>query len=187
MSVPSQGQYVPHSVPLTLRKPISPQDRSRPRPLARPVLPGPPRRLMSASTTRPIRHSIPLSLSIVARPHGAGLISSWRADSQAFVWLDPRSELAPHYSLMGRPSIDPELMIRMLVVGYVFAIRSERLICREVQVNLAYRWFCRVGIEDAIPDHSAFSRARNERFREGDVFRRVFERVVETCIAAGLV
>jgi IS5 family transposase len=72
-------------------------------------------------------------------------------------------------------------------VGYVFAIRSERLICREVQVNLAYRWFCKLGIEDAIPDHSAFSRARNERFREGDVFRRVFERVVEACIAAGLV
>jgi transposase len=55
-------------------------------------------------------------------------------------WL--RGELAPHYSSMGRPSIDPELMIRMLVVGYVFAIRSERLLCREVQVNLAYRWFC---------------------------------------------
>jgi len=78
-------------------------------------------------------------------------------------------------------------MIRMLIVGYVFAIRSERLICREVQVNLAYRWFCKLGIEDAIPDHSAFSRARNERFREGEVFRRVFERVVEACIAAGLV
>jgi transposase len=100
-------------------------------------------------------------------------------------WL--RGELAAHYSSMGRPSIDPELMIRMLIVGYVFAIRSERLICREVQVNLAYRWFCKLGIEDGIPDHSAFSRARNERFRESDVFRRVFERVVETCIAAGLV
>ena len=100
-------------------------------------------------------------------------------------WL--RSELAHHYSSMGRPSIDPELMIRMLVVGYVFAIRSERLICREVQVNLVYRWFCKLGIEDAIPDHSAFSRARNERFREGEVFRRVFERVVEACVAAGLV
>jgi transposase len=100
-------------------------------------------------------------------------------------WL--RSELAPHYSSMGRPTIDPELMIRMLIVGYVFAIRSERLICREVQVNLAYRWFCKLGIEDAIPDHSAFSRARNERFREGDVFRRVFERVVEACLAAGMV
>src|SRR4030081_976294 len=100
-------------------------------------------------------------------------------------WL--RGELAPHYSSMGRPSIDPELMIRMLVVGYVFAIRSERLVCREVQVNLAYRWFCKLGIEDAIPDHSAFSRARYERFREGDVLRRVFERVVEACIAADLV
>src|SRR6267143_1092936 len=100
-------------------------------------------------------------------------------------WL--RSELAPHYSSTGRPSIDPELMIRMLVVGYVFAIRSERLICREVQVNLAYRWFCKLSLEDAVPDHSAFSRARNERFREGDIFRRVFERVVEACIAAGLV
>src|SRR5213595_2376941 len=100
-------------------------------------------------------------------------------------WL--RSELAPHYSSTGRPSIDPELMIRMLIVGYVFAIRSERLICREVQVNLAYRWFCELGLEDAIPDHSAFSRARNERFRERDIFRHVFERVVETCIVAGLV
>jgi transposase len=75
----------------------------------------------------------------------------------------------------------------MLVVGYVFAIRSERLICREVQVNLAYRWFCRLGIKDTVPDHSAFSRARNERFREAEVFRHVFERVVEACIAAGLV
>jgi IS5 family transposase len=79
------------------------------------------------------------------------------------------------------------LMIRMLILGYVFAIRSERLLCREVQVNLAYRWFCGLSIEDKIPDHSAFSRARNERFRDSDIFRRVFERVVEACIAAGLV
>jgi transposase len=97
------------------------------------------------------------------------------------------AELAPHYSRVGRPSVDPVLMIRMLIVGYVFAIRSERQLCREVQVNLAYRWFCDLGLEDPIPDHSAFSRARNERFRQGDIFRRVFERVVETCIAAGLV
>src|ERR1700741_2253320 len=89
MSVPSQGQYELHSVPLTLRKPISPQDRSRPRPLARPSPPDPPHRLMSAPTTRPVRQSIPSSLSIVARPHEAGLIRSWRADSLAFVWLDP--------------------------------------------------------------------------------------------------
>ena len=97
------------------------------------------------------------------------------------------TELAPYYSEIGRPSIDPVLMIRMLIIGYVFAIRSERQICREVQVNLAYRWFCELGLEDAIPDHSAFSRARNERFRESDIFRRVFERVVGTCIEAGLV
>src|ERR1700753_324492 len=96
-------------------------------------------------------------------------------------------ELAPYYSHTGRPSIDPALMIRMLIVGYVFAIRSERQLCREVQVNLAYRWFCKLGIEDKIPDHSAFSRARNERFREGNVFRHVFERVVEACLAARLV
>jgi transposase len=97
------------------------------------------------------------------------------------------SELAPFYPTMGRPSIDPVLMIRMLVIGYVFAIRSERALCRDVQVNLAYRWFCGLSIEDRIPDHSAFSRARHERFRDSDMFRRVFERVVEACIAAGLV
>lgn len=96
-------------------------------------------------------------------------------------------ELAAHYSHTGRPSIDPELMLRMLILGYVFAIRLERALCREVQLNLAYRWFCRLGIEDKIPDHSAFTRARNERFRHGDVFRLAFERVVEACIKAGLV
>ena len=95
-----------------------------------------------------------------------------------------RAELAPYYSSTGRPSIDPELMIRMLIVGYVFAIRSERALCRDVQVNFAYRWFCALSIEDKVPDHSAFSRARNERFRDSDIFRRVFERVVEACIAA---
>ena len=96
-------------------------------------------------------------------------------------------EFAPYYSHTGRPSIDPVLMIRMLIVGYVFAIRSERRICAEVQVNLAYRWFCKLSIEDKIPDHSVFSRARHERFRESDALRRVFESVVAKCIAAGLV
>jgi transposase len=100
-------------------------------------------------------------------------------------WI--HQELAPFYSHTGRPSIDPELMIRMLLVGYVFAIRSERRICAEVRVNLAYRWLCRLSIEDPIPDHSVFSRARHERFRESEVLRRVFERVVASCIAAGLV
>src|SRR5215510_3069670 len=98
-----------------------------------------------------------------------------------------RAELASHYPNNGRPSIDPELMIRMLIIGYVFAIRSERALCRDVQVNLAYRWLCGLSIEDKIPDHSAFSRARNERFRDSDIFRQVFEHVVEACMAAGLV
>jgi len=96
-------------------------------------------------------------------------------------------ELAPYYSHTGRPSIDPVLMIRMLLVGYVFALRSERRLCSEVQVNLAYRWFCKLSVEDQIPDHSVFSRARHERFRECDALRRVLEGVVAMCIAAGFV
>src|SRR6516164_7360209 len=97
------------------------------------------------------------------------------------------SELAPYYPRLGRPSIDPALMIRMLIIGYVFGIRSERALCREVGVNLAYRWFCGLSIEDKVPDHSAFSHARNERFRDSGIFRSVFERVVGACIGAGLV
>src|SRR5258707_6510606 len=97
-----------------------------------------------------------------------------------------RAELAPYYSSTGRPSIDPELMIRMLIIGYVFAIRSERALCRDMQMNLAYRWLCGLSIEDKIPDHSAFSRARNARFRVSDIFRRVFEHVVQPCIAPAL-
>jgi transposase len=96
-------------------------------------------------------------------------------------------ELASYYSHTGRPSIDPVLMIRMLLIGYIFALRSERRLCSEVQVNLAYRWFCKLSVEDQIPDHSVFSRARHERFRDSDALRRVFEGVVAMCIAAGLV
>ena len=108
-----------------------------------------------------------------------------RAIAADLSWV--HAELTPFYPKIGRPSIDPVLMIRMLIVGYAFAIRSERALCREMRVNLAYRWFCGLSIEDKIPDHSAFSRIRHERFRESDMFRRVFERVVEACIAAGLV
>ena len=100
-------------------------------------------------------------------------------------WL--RAELAPFYSMTGRPSIDPELMIRMLLVGYCYGIRSERRLCDEVHLNLGYRWFCRLGLDGAVPDHSTFSKARHGRFREAEVFRRVFERVVSSCMAAGLV
>jgi transposase len=98
-----------------------------------------------------------------------------------------REELQPFYSADGRPSIDPDLMIRMLLVGYCYGIRSERRLCEEVRFNLAYRWFCRLGLEDPIPDHSTFSKNRHGRFRQSDLFRRLFERVVEACISARLV
>jgi len=98
-----------------------------------------------------------------------------------------RQHLAPFYSHTGRPSIDPELMVRMLLVGYCFGIRSERRLCEEVHLNLAYRWFCRLGLEDAVPDHSSFSKNRHGRFRDSDTFRQLFEMVVERCIAEGLV
>jgi transposase len=100
---------------------------------------------------------------------------------------DLRRHLAPFYSHTGRPSVDPELMVRMLLVDYCFGIRSERRLCEEVHLNLAYRWFCRLGLEAAIPDHSTFSKNRHGRFRESDVFRHVFEGVVQRCMAEGLV
>ena len=98
-----------------------------------------------------------------------------------------RTHLAPFYSHTGRPSIDPELMIRMLIVGYCFGIRSERRLCEEVHLNLAYRWFCRLDLEDAVPDHSTFSKNRHGRFRESDAFRHVFESVLRRCMSEGLV
>jgi len=105
-----------------------------------------------------------------------------------FVELDAlRRELAPFYSAIGRPSIDPELLIRMLIVGYCFGIRSERRLCEEVHLNLAYRWFCRLGLEGAVPDHSTFSKNRHGRFRDSDLLRRLFESVLQRCIAEGLV
>src|ERR687898_2765763 len=105
-----------------------------------------------------------------------------------FVELDAlRRELAPFYSAIGRPSIDPELMIRMLLVGYCFGIRSERRLCEEVHLNLAYRWFCRLGVGGAVPDHSTFSKNRHGRFRDSDLLRRLFETVLARCIAEGLV
>ena len=100
---------------------------------------------------------------------------------------DVRSHLAPFYSAIGRPSIDPELMIRMLLVGYVMGIRSERRLCDEVHLNLAYRWFCRLDLTDPVPDHSTFSKNRHGRFRESGLLRHLFETVVARCIAEGLV
>lgn len=107
---------------------------------------------------------------------------------ESFVDLsDIRQHLAPFYSSIGRPSIDPELMVRMLLVGYCMGIRSERRICEEVHLNLAYRWFCRLDLNDPVPDHSTFSKNRHGRFRDSDLLRHVFETVVGRCIAEGLV
>ncbi len=100
---------------------------------------------------------------------------------------DLRQHLADYYSHTGRPSIDPELMIRMLVVGYCFGIRSERRLCEEVHLNLAYRWFCRLGLEDPVPDHSTFSKNRHGRFHDSGTFRHLFESVLQRCMTEGLV
>ena len=110
-----------------------------------------------------------------------------RGIDQVFDLGELRNHLAPFYSHTGRPSIDPELMIRMLIVGYCFGIRSERRLCEEVHLNLAYRWFCRLDLEEAVPDHSTFSKNRHGRFRQSDVFRHVFESVLRRCMSAGLV
>jgi transposase len=104
-----------------------------------------------------------------------------------WVLADLREKLAPLYSEIGRPSIDPELMIRMLIVGYCYGIRFERRLCEEVDLHLAYRWFCRLDLDDKVPDHSTFSVNRHGRFRESDIFRHVFEAVVGACMDAGLV
>ena len=105
----------------------------------------------------------------------------------AQVLADVRATLAAFYSDIGRPSIDPELMIRMLIVGYCYGIRCERRLCQEVELHLAYRWFCRLDLEDRVPDHSTFSVNRHGRFRDSDIFRRLFETVVRACMDAGLV
>ena len=98
-----------------------------------------------------------------------------------------RQHLSQFYSHTGRPSIDPELMIRMLIVGYSFGIRSERRLCEEIHLNLAYRWFCHLGLEDPVPDHSSFSKNRHGRFRESDALRRLFETVLQRCMSENLV
>lgn len=97
-----------------------------------------------------------------------------------------RKYLTEFYSSTGRPSIDPELMMRMLLVGYIMGIRSERRLCDEVHLNLAYRWFYKLDLNDPIPDHSTFSKNRHGRFRDSDMLRHVFETVVAQCIEAGL-
>jgi transposase len=98
-----------------------------------------------------------------------------------------RESLSPYYSHTGRPSIDPEVMLRILIVGYCYGIRSERRLCEEVHLNLAYRWFCHLGLEGKVPDHSTFSENRHGRFCESDAFRKLFETVMQRGMAEGLV
>jgi transposase len=100
---------------------------------------------------------------------------------------DLHKDLEPHYSAIGRPSVDPELMLRMLIVGYCYGIRSERRLCQEVELHLAYRWFCRLDLEDEVPHHSTLSANRLGRFRDSDVLRHIFERIVRAAMAMGLV
>jgi transposase len=103
------------------------------------------------------------------------------------ILVELRDKMVAFYSDIGRPSIDPELMIRMLIIGYCYGIRSERRLCEEVELHLAYRWFCRLDLDDQVPDHSTFSVNRHGRFRDSDILRRVFEAVVRACMDAGLV
>ena len=103
------------------------------------------------------------------------------------VLAELRGKLKPFYSQIGRPSIDPELMLRMLIVGYCYGIRYERKLCEEVELHLAYRWFCRLDLEDKVPDHSTFSVNRHGRFRDSDILRQLFEAVARACMDAGLV
>ncbi len=98
-----------------------------------------------------------------------------------------RIYLADLYSRTGRPSVDPELLIRLLLVSYCFGIRSERRLCEEVHLNLAYRWFCRLDLSDRVPDHSTFSKNRHGRFRDSELLRHLFETTVARCIEEGLV
>jgi len=106
---------------------------------------------------------------------------------QLLDFTELREHLAPYYSHTGRPSVDPELMIRMMLIGYCLGIRSDRLLCEEVKLNLAYRWFCKLSINDKVPDHSTFSKNRHGRFREAEAFRFVFEQVLKRCMDEGLI
>jgi len=103
------------------------------------------------------------------------------------VLADLHDQLKVFYSDIGRPSVDPELMIRMLLVGYCCGIRHERRLCQEVALHLADRWFCKLDLDDKVPHHSTFSANRLGRFRDSEILRHVFERVVAMCMAAGLV
>jgi transposase len=97
------------------------------------------------------------------------------------------TEAAEYYANIGRPSIDPVCLMKMLLIGYVYGIRSERRLEEEVALNMAYRWFCGFDLMDRIPDHSTFSQNRRRRFGDSSIFRKIFNHIIQQCIEAGIV
>ena len=97
-----------------------------------------------------------------------------------------RGKVKHLYSRTGRPSVDPEVLLRMLLIGYLYGITSERRLCEEVQMHIGYRWFVGLNLEDKVPDHSTFSKNRHERFTESDLFQRIFDEIVNQCVSQGL-
>jgi len=97
-----------------------------------------------------------------------------------------REKVKHLYSHTGRPSIDPEILLRMLLIGYLYGITSERRLCEEVKMHIGYRWFVGLNLEDKVPDHSTFSKNRHERFSMGSLFQEIFDEIVKQCIAKGL-
>ena len=98
-----------------------------------------------------------------------------------------REKLKPSYSETGRPSIDPELLLRILLIGYLYGISSERKLVEELRMHLAWRWFTGLGFDQEMPHHSTFSKNRHGRFQESKLFEELFEQIVKQCVEVGLV
>src|ERR1700737_2970664 len=98
-----------------------------------------------------------------------------------------REQLRDSYSQTGRPSIDPELLLRILLIGYLYGITSERKLVEELRMHLAWRWFTGLGFDQEIPHHSTFSKNRHGRFQESKLFEQLFEQIVKQCVEVGLV
>jgi transposase len=98
-----------------------------------------------------------------------------------------REKLQDSYSDTGRPSIDPELLLRILLIGYLYGVTSERKLVEELQIHLAWRWFTGLSFDQEIPHHSTFSKNRHGRFQESNLFQQLFEEIVDRCQEAGLV
>ena len=95
--------------------------------------------------------------------------------------------LAPYYPATGRPSVDPVSMFKMLLIGYLYGIKSERRLVEEVQLNIAYRWFCGFELDDTIPNHSTFSKTRTRKWQQSDLFQKAFYEIVKQCIDSGYI